>query len=82
MRGIPPLIPLKSFILVLGGLSSINSMHRRGTKGLMWGARGPFPPAATMVVMVVADSWSLGRISTVGIVYIFYGNNLFFGLNI
>jgi hypothetical protein len=28
-------------------------MHWRGMQGLMWGARGPFPLAAAMVVMVV-----------------------------
>jgi hypothetical protein len=28
-------------------------MHRRGAQGLMWGARGPFPPAVAMVVAVV-----------------------------
>ncbi len=28
-------------------------MRRRGAQGLMWGARGPFPLAATMVVAVV-----------------------------
>jgi len=38
-------------------------------KGLMWGARGSFTPAAAMVVMVAVGSWSLGHISTVGIVY-------------
>jgi hypothetical protein len=37
----------------------------------MWGAKGPFLPEAAMVVMVVVGSWSLGHISTVGIVYIF-----------
>ena len=57
-------------------------MHQRGTKGLMWGARGSFPPAAAMVVMVAVGSWSLGHVSTVGIVYVFYGINLFFGINI
>jgi hypothetical protein len=46
----------------------------------MWGARGSFPPAAAMVVMVAVGSWSLA--STVGIVYVFYGINLFFGINI
>jgi hypothetical protein len=51
-------------------------------KGLLWGARGPFLPAAAMVVMVVVGSWSLGHVSTVGIVDILYGNNLFFDLNI
>jgi hypothetical protein len=50
----------------------------------MWDARGSFPPAATMVVMVVVDSWSLGHVSTVRIIYTFYfyGINLFFGRNI
>jgi hypothetical protein len=48
----------------------------------MWGARGSFPPAAAMVVMVAVGSWSLGHSSTVGIVYVFYGINLFFGINI
>jgi hypothetical protein len=36
--------------------------------GLMWGARGPFPPTAlATVVMVVIGSWSLGlgHVSTV-----------------
>jgi hypothetical protein len=28
-------------------------MCRRGAQGLMWGARGPFPLAAAMVVVVV-----------------------------
>jgi hypothetical protein len=31
-----------------------------------------------MVVMVAVGSWSLGHVSTVGIVYVFYGINLFF----
>jgi len=35
----------------------------------MWGARGSFPPAVAMVVMIAVGSWSLGHISTVGIVY-------------
>ena len=67
---------------MIGGLSSITPTHQRGTKGLMWGARGSFPPAAAMVVMVAVGSWSLGHSSTVGIVYVFYGINLFFGINI
>jgi len=45
----------------------------------MWGARGSFPPAAAMVVMVAVSSWSLGHVSTVGIVTVFYGIILFFG---
>ncbi len=39
----------KSYIRLLGGLSPIHSTHRRGAKGLVWGAWGPFPPAAAMV---------------------------------
>ncbi len=39
----------KSYIRVLGGLSPIHSTCRRGAKGLVWGARGPFPPAMAMV---------------------------------
>jgi hypothetical protein len=46
----------------------------------MWGARWSFLPAAAMVVMVAVDSWLLGHVSTVEIVYVFYGNNLFFGI--
>ncbi len=39
----------KSYIRFLGGLSPIHSTRRHRAKGLMWGARGPFPPAAAMV---------------------------------
>jgi hypothetical protein len=39
----------KSYIHLLGGLSPIHSTRRRGAKGLVWGARGPFLPAAAMV---------------------------------
>ncbi len=39
----------KSYIRLLGGLSPIYLTRRRGAKGLVWGARGPFPPAAAMV---------------------------------
>jgi len=45
----------------------------------MWGARGSFPPAAAMFVMVAVGSWLLGHVSTVGIVTVFYGINLFLG---
>jgi len=48
-------------------------------KDLMWGTRGSFLPVAAMVVMVDVGSWSLGHVSTEGIVYVFYGINLFFG---
>ncbi len=39
----------KSYIRLLGGLSPIHSMRWCGAKGLVRGARGPFPPAAAMV---------------------------------
>ncbi len=60
LEGYPPPDPGKKCNRLLGGLSSFNSTHWRGTKGLMWGARGLFLPAAAMVVMVVLGSWSLG----------------------
>ena len=43
----------KNYIRLLGVLLPIHSTRRRGAKGHVWGARGPFPPAAAMVVMVV-----------------------------
>jgi hypothetical protein len=39
----------KSYIRLLGGLLPIHLMRWRGAKGLVWGARGPFPPTAAMV---------------------------------
>ncbi len=53
LRAINTLNPLKEHIRKLGGLSPIHSTRRRGAQGLMWGARGPFPLAAAMVVVVV-----------------------------
>ncbi len=53
LRAINTLNPPKEYIRKLGGLSPIHSKHQRGVQGLMWGARGPFPPAAAMVVVVV-----------------------------
>ena len=47
-----PPYPCKKRIRLLEGLSSINLMHQRGTKGLMWGARGSFPLVVAMFVMV------------------------------
>ncbi len=35
-----------------------------------------------VTVAVGVGSWSLGHVSTVGIVYVFYGINIFFGINI
>jgi hypothetical protein len=53
LRSINTLNPPKRYICKLGGLSPIRSTHWRGAPGLMWGARGPFLPAAAMVVAVV-----------------------------
>jgi hypothetical protein len=53
LRAIHTLNPPPKYIPKLGGLSPIHSMHWRGAQGLMWGARGPFPPAAAMVVAFV-----------------------------
>jgi hypothetical protein len=53
LRAIHTLNPPPKYIHKLGGLLPIHSMHRRGAQGLMWGARGPFPPAAAMDVAVV-----------------------------
>ncbi len=39
----------KKYLHLLGGLLPIHLTHWRGAQGLMWGARGPFPPAAAMV---------------------------------
>jgi hypothetical protein len=40
-------------IRLLGGLLPIHLWHWRGAQGVMWGARGPCPPAAAMAVAVV-----------------------------
>jgi hypothetical protein len=49
LRAINTLNSPKKYIRLLGGLSPIHLTRRRGAQGLMWGARGPFPPAAAMV---------------------------------
>jgi hypothetical protein len=53
LRAINTLNPPKNYIRKLGGFWPIHSTRRRGAQYLMWGARGPFPPAAAMVVVVV-----------------------------
>jgi hypothetical protein len=55
-----PLNPSKKRIGLLGGASSINPMSWRMMKGLMRGARGQFPPAAAMVVIVVVGQIGIG----------------------
>ncbi len=49
LRAINTLNSPKNYICLLGGLLPINSTCRRRAQGLMWGTRGPFPPAAAMV---------------------------------
>ena len=63
---IDPLNPSKKRIGLLGGSSSINPTQRHGTKGLMWGARGQFPPAAAMVVMFVLGRWFTSGLNATG----------------
>jgi hypothetical protein len=53
LRGTNTLNPPKTYIRYLGWLSPIHQKHWRGAQGLMWGARGPVPPAAAMVVAIV-----------------------------
>ncbi len=53
LRAINIINPPKEYIPKHGGLSPIHSKHQRGVQGLVWGARGPFVPAAAMVVAVV-----------------------------
>jgi hypothetical protein len=49
LRAIHTLNSPKNYIRLLGGLSPIHTLRRRGAQGLMWGTRGPFLPAAVMV---------------------------------
>jgi hypothetical protein len=49
LRAIHTLKSPKNYIHLLGGLSPIHSTRRCGAQGLMWGTRGPFPPAVAMV---------------------------------
>ncbi len=53
LRAINTLNPPQKYISKLGRLSSIYLKRQRGAQGLMWGAQGPNPPAAAMVVAVV-----------------------------
>jgi hypothetical protein len=53
LRAIHTLNPPPIYICKLGGLSPIHSICQREAQGLMWGTRGPFLPAAAMVVAVV-----------------------------
>ncbi len=53
LRAINTLNPPKKYIRKLRGLLPIHLTRRCGAQGLMWGTRGPFLPAAAMVVTVV-----------------------------
>jgi len=56
LRGIHPINPTPKHIRLLGGLSPINPTRRRTRLALEWDSRGPFPPAAIMVGLVVVCS--------------------------
>jgi hypothetical protein len=53
LRAIHTLTPPQKYIRLLGGLLPIHLWHPRGVEGVMWGARGLFPPAMAMAVAVV-----------------------------
>ncbi len=49
LRAIHTLNSPQNYIRKLGGLSPIHSTHQHGAQGLIWGTRGPLPPAVAMV---------------------------------
>ncbi len=60
LRTIHTLNSPKNYIHLLGGLSTIHSMHWIRAQGLMWGTRGPFLPVAAMVCLgCVGRCWPL-----------------------
>ncbi len=60
LRAIHTLNNPQNYIRLLGGLSPIHLMRRCRAQGLMWGTRGPFPPAAAMVSYgCVGQCWPL-----------------------
>ena len=56
LRAINPTTPHKKHIRLLGGLSPIDPTRRRARLCLALVSRGPFPPAAVMVGLVVAPT--------------------------
>ena len=62
LRALHTLNPPKKNIRKFGGLSSIHSKHWRRVQGLMWGARGPFPPAAAVVSCVLCSTGKSNKI--------------------
>jgi hypothetical protein len=81
LRAINTLNSPKKYICLLGGLSPIHSTRRHGAQGLMWGARGPFSPAAAMVgygcVGWCRPLEAYVRSTYLGILKIVYGSNFF-----
>ncbi len=81
LRAINTLNSPQKYICLFGGLSPIHSTRWRGAQGLMWGSRGPFPPAAAMVSYgCVGWCWLLEayiRSTYLGIVKIVYGRILY-----
>ncbi len=60
LRAIHTLNSPENYSRLFGGLSPIHTLHQRGAQGLMWGTRGPFPPAAVMVSYgCVGRCWQL-----------------------
>jgi hypothetical protein len=60
LRAIHTLNSLKNYIPLLGGLLPIHLTHQHEAKGLMWGTRGPYPPATAMVGYgCVGQCWQL-----------------------
>ena len=49
LRAIHPLTPPKNINACLGGLPHSSDDNGTGAQGLMWGARGQFPPVLAMV---------------------------------
>jgi hypothetical protein len=49
LRAMHTLSSPKNYIRKLRGVLAIHLMRRHGAQGLMWGTRGPFPPAVAMV---------------------------------
>jgi len=69
LRGIHPINPTPKHILLLGGLSPINLTRRRTRLALEWDSRGPFPPVAIMVGLVVVCSAQPQRVLTGTLAY-------------
>ena len=56
LRGKHPINTSPNHIRLLGGLSPINPIRRRARLALEWDSRGPFPPAAILVGLVIGGA--------------------------